>query len=107
MGAPGRSSPRPTETRSTEMHWRVWRAPLQRTAGRPARSTITRGWAVGANDGHEVRVEHYDGRSWQIVDAPNPVRSSRDSDRWLAAITCVSSVECWAVGGTSVPNAAF
>ena len=55
-------------------------------------------WAVGYHfDGsvNQTLIEHWDGNSWAIVPSPNPLipQSNR-----LAAVTCVSASDCWAVG---------
>lgn len=55
-------------------------------------------WAVGyySNGGvNRTLIERWDGTSWAIVDSPN---TTSTQDNTLAAVTCVSESECWAVG---------
>lgn len=56
-------------------------------------------WAVGSfsdvdGRGHTL-VEHWDGETWTLANSPNAtaVGTSR-----LAAVTCLSAADCWAVG---------
>jgi hypothetical protein len=54
-------------------------------------------WAVGyAETGNSADslVEHWDGRTWNLVSTPNPVGYN-----WLADVACVSSTDCWIAGG--------
>jgi hypothetical protein len=56
-------------------------------------------WAVGWGQlsvGYQTLIEHYDGSAWTIVASPNGV----DADsNLLNGVACVSTNECWAVGG--------
>jgi hypothetical protein len=59
-------------------------------------------WALGnVSDDDEVLpspafVEHWDGTAWTIVSTPTP---TPDSNYYLRGVTCVSSSNCWIVGG--------
>jgi hypothetical protein len=57
-------------------------------------------WAVGyidtaGNTNAQTLIQHWDGTSWAIVPSPSTV--GQDA---LAAVTCVSATECWAVGSS-------
>ena len=58
-------------------------------------------WAVGSWDRKGVSrtlVEHWNGSDWKVVDSPN-ADWARDSR--LSAVSCVSSIDCNAVGQAS------
>jgi hypothetical protein len=63
-------------------------------------ATSTLCWAVGwyRNGSGVVQtlVEQWDGTSWAIVASPNTASTEANE---LNHVTCVSSTECWAVGG--------
>ena len=71
-------------------------------------------WAVGGvvtpqTTGGSVKqtlTEHWDGTAWSIVSSPNPFPGH---DNYLAAVTCTSSSDCWAVGyvATRLNDTAF
>ncbi|TMC48506.1 MAG: hypothetical protein E6J20_18820 [Chloroflexi bacterium] len=62
-------------------------------------------WAVGdsrsAGDYSRALTEHWDGSSWTLADAPQPAGML---DAELAAVACMSSSDCVAVGLYSVPG---
>jgi len=57
-------------------------------------------WAVGyyynANkgSGEKTLIEHWNGLSWNVVAAPDPMWGDH-----LSGVACASVVDCWAVGG--------
>jgi hypothetical protein len=59
-------------------------------------------WAVGystdASFNQQPLIEQYTGSGWTIVSGPQPTGTSGQ----LAAVTCVSAADCWAVGYTGV-----
>ena len=60
-------------------------------------------WAVGdrtsgngvASMSSESFIEHWTGHSWAVVKAPRV-----GSGSYLAGVSCISALSCWAVGGT-------
>jgi hypothetical protein len=56
-------------------------------------------WAVGyyqrGTDPAPTLIERWDGTSWAIVSSPS---TSSTQNNLLAAVTCVSASDCWAVG---------
>ncbi|MFA5862709.1 MAG: putative Ig domain-containing protein [Candidatus Thermoplasmatota archaeon] len=66
-------------------------------------------WAVGYAVSHTdaggysygVLIERWDGTSWEIVTAPNPIGKGPNI---FHAVTCVSPSDCWAVGYTLAGN---
>ncbi len=65
-------------------------------------------WAVGYSDasgpnstGVGTVIEQYTGSDWTIV--PSPSASGGKTDE-LAAVTCVSAEDCWAVGAYYLPG---
>jgi hypothetical protein len=59
-------------------------------------------WAAGASqtpNGDRTLLEHWNGVSWSVV--PSPDAAAPDNYSSLAAITCNSSSNCWAVGSSS------
>ncbi len=55
-------------------------------------------WAVGERPGsskQQTLVEHYAGSAWAVASSPN---TSSSENNHLYSITCVSSINCWAVG---------
>jgi hypothetical protein len=60
-------------------------------------------WAVGDYlNSHGVTVNqalHWNGKRWYYVGTPDPVTAIRDSNQ-LYQVRCVSSTDCWAVGGS-------
>jgi hypothetical protein len=63
-------------------------------------------WAVGTINTPGSRsqplAEHFDGNSWQVVQAP-----AAGSSSWLNSVAAVSSNDVWAVGGHFVPGGDF
>jgi hypothetical protein len=61
-------------------------------------------WAVGfqgsAMKPEVNRILHWNGKSWNRVSAPNPGGATEDDESGLAAVRCVNSKNCWAVGHT-------
>jgi len=67
-------------------------------------ATASACWAVGSAStvhGRQTLIQRWDGSRWVIVPSPNP---SADREASLAAVACVSTTECWAVGGGSGSN---
>jgi hypothetical protein len=66
-------------------------------------------WAVGYSGGsrypEQTLIEHWNGSSWAIVTSPP---NGFFDNRRLYSITCVSAVDCWAVGysyiGSTTPT---
>lgn len=59
-------------------------------------------WAVGTSTSvsgglERTLIEHWDGRSWQIVPSPNPAGTDAGTDE-LQAVSAVSPSDVWAVG---------
>jgi hypothetical protein len=58
-------------------------------------------WAVGVSntdaglDGYRTLIEHFNGRSWSIVPAPNPESNGGD---FLTGVAAITSSDAWAVG---------
>ena len=55
-------------------------------------------WAVGSyfnGVAYQTLIERWDGTAWAIVSSPNSFITQRNA---LAAVTCVSASNCWAVG---------
>jgi hypothetical protein len=52
-------------------------------------------WAVGYDDKYGTLVEHWDGRSWNVVPSPNV---GSKSDNHLYGVAAVSARDVWAVG---------
>ena len=61
-------------------------------------------WAVGsywAGNHDQALIEHWDGSSWSVVSTPSP---GPTSSSYLAAISCLSENDCWAVGSYSAAS---
>jgi len=55
-------------------------------------------WAAGHyNNGtyNQTLIEHFNGKAWSIISSPN-IGTARNNQ--LAAITCTTATNCWAVG---------
>src|ERR1700686_5085762 len=77
--------------------------PPEATLNGVACTSLTDCWAVGGDGpsgaaGHTL-VEHYDGTAW-TVDATLAAVGTNNN---LSGVTCVSAVECWAVGWQGNP----
>src|SRR4029077_3734066 len=62
-------------------------------------------WAVGYSSNGSVEqtlIERWDGSSWAIVPSPD---TSATKTNFLSGVTCVSTSDCWAVGGASTSSA--
>lgn len=61
-------------------------------------------WAVGEyRNSHDATVNealHWNGRRWYYVSTPNPAGSESLDGNELYQVRCVSSKNCWAVGGS-------
>ena len=83
--------------------WRLTSVPFPGTDGNGLRSVVALApddvWAVGDYFTRQppipnrTLVEHWDGRSWQIIPSPSDSR-----DDILEAVTAVSSTDVWALG---------
>ena len=96
------SAPATPMTASTTGAWRIIPSPS------PSKDNYLNGvactasnncWAVGYYNpdnatGSKTLIEHWDGASWKLVSAPDPLLGDE-----LQAVTCSSVVDCWAVGG--------
>jgi hypothetical protein len=59
-------------------------------------------WGVGRQRTGSIwqtLIEHWDGKSWNLVVSPN---TSTSDDNFLYGIACTSASQCWAVGNHSI-----
>ncbi len=58
-------------------------------------------WAVGSetpdNESYTPLAEHWNGTAWSVVTTASPASTQTSS---LVGVSCVSSSDCWAVGGS-------
>lgn len=65
-------------------------------------------WVVGYyityGNHYQTLIEHWDGSAWKIVGSAN--QGSEFNDNVLDSVTCLTSVDCWAVGYAGSSTAA-